>query len=36
MPVRAAHLIGHEVKYALMRSSLGIADVLVHIEPATQ
>jgi cation diffusion facilitator family transporter len=34
MQVHQAHFIGHEVKDALMRSSLGIADVLVHIEPA--
>ncbi len=34
MRVREAHFIGHEVKDALMRASLGIADVLVHIEPA--
>ena len=35
MPVHKAHLISHEVKDALMKSPLGIADVLVHIEPAT-
>jgi len=34
MPVNQAHFIGHNVKDALMASSLGIADVLVHIEPA--
>lgn len=34
MPVHKGHFIGHEVKDALMRTSLGIADVLVHIEPA--
>ena len=34
MQVHKAHLIGHNVKDALMTSSLGIADVLVHIEPA--
>jgi len=34
MPVDKAHFIGHEVKDALMNSPLGIADVLVHIEPA--
>ena len=34
MQVHEAHLIGHNVKDALMTSSLGIADVLVHIEPA--
>ncbi len=34
MQVYKAHDIGHEVKNALMASSLGIADVLVHIEPA--
>ncbi len=34
MQVHKAHAIGHEVKDALMTSSLGIADVLVHIEPA--
>ncbi|MDE1919962.1 MAG: cation transporter [Candidatus Omnitrophica bacterium] len=34
MQVHEAHLIGHNVKDALMASTLGIADVLVHIEPA--
>jgi cation diffusion facilitator family transporter len=34
LPVHDAHLIGHNVKDALTTSSLGIADVLVHIEPA--
>ncbi len=34
MPVTKAHGISHEVKDALLKSSLGIADVLVHIEPA--
>jgi len=34
MQVHQAHLIGHNVKDALINSSLGIADVLVHIEPA--
>jgi len=34
MQVHEAHLIGHHVKDALMNSPLGIADVLVHIEPA--
>jgi cation diffusion facilitator family transporter len=34
MQVRQAHAIAHEVKDALITSSLGIADVLVHIEPA--
>jgi cation diffusion facilitator family transporter len=34
MQVHKAHAIAHEVKDALMTSSLGIADVLVHIEPA--
>jgi len=34
MPVHKAHYIGHDVKDALMATSLGIADVLVHIEPA--
>jgi divalent metal cation (Fe/Co/Zn/Cd) transporter len=34
MQVHKAHFIGHEVKDALVKSSLGIADVLVHIEPA--
>jgi len=33
MPVHKGHFIGHDVKDALMRSPLGIADVLVHIEP---
>jgi len=35
MQVHEAHLIGHQVKDALMGSSLGIADVLVHIEPTS-
>jgi len=34
MQVHQAHLIGHNVKDALVASPLGIADVLVHIEPA--
>ncbi len=34
MQVHEAHAIAHEVKNALITSSLGIADVLVHIEPA--
>jgi cation diffusion facilitator family transporter len=34
MQVHEAHAIAHEVKDALLTSSLGIADVLVHIEPA--
>jgi len=34
MPVHEGHLISHNVKDALTASSLGIADVLVHIEPA--
>jgi len=34
MPVHQAHDISHAVKDALMNSTLGIADVLVHIEPA--
>jgi cation diffusion facilitator family transporter len=34
MPVYKAHAIAHDVKDVLMTSSLGIADVLVHIEPA--
>jgi cation diffusion facilitator family transporter len=34
MQVYKAHAIAHEVKDALITSSLGIADVLVHIEPA--
>lgn len=34
MQVYNAHVIAHEVKDALIKSSLGIADVLVHIEPA--
>jgi cation diffusion facilitator family transporter len=34
MQVHKAHAIAHDVKDALMTSSLGIADVLVHIEPA--
>lgn len=33
MTVRKAHDIGHDVKDALVASSLSIADVLVHIEP---
>ena len=34
MTVVKAHEISHQVKDALVASSLGIADVLVHIEPA--
>ncbi len=34
MPVNEAHAIAHQVKNALTTSDLGIADVLVHIEPA--
>jgi cation diffusion facilitator family transporter len=34
MQVHEAHLIGHHVKDALITSTLGIADVLVHLEPA--
>jgi len=34
MQVHQAHAIAHDVKDALMTSALGIADVLVHIEPA--
>ncbi len=34
MPVQKAHAISHQVKDTLMHSSLNIADVLVHIEPA--
>ena len=35
MSVREGHRIGHEVKDALRQSTLRIAEVLVHIEPAT-
>ena len=34
MQVYKAHAIGHDVKDALMKAPLGIADVLVHLEPA--
>jgi len=34
MQVHKAHAIAHDVKDALITSPLGIADVLVHIEPA--
>ena len=34
MQVHKAHDIGHQVKNALITSALGIADVLVHIEPS--
>jgi len=34
MQVHKAHDIAHQVKNALITSTLGIADVLVHIEPA--
>jgi cation diffusion facilitator family transporter len=33
LPVRRGHQIAHDVKEALCRSDLKIADVLVHIEP---
>ncbi|MDE2028282.1 MAG: cation transporter [Candidatus Omnitrophica bacterium] len=36
MPVHRAHAISHDVKDALIASPLGIADVLVHIEPAAK
>ena len=35
LTVREGHDIAHEVKHALLHSSLPVADVLVHIEPAT-
>jgi len=31
--VRLGHTIAHSVKDALLKSSLGIMDTLVHIEP---
>lgn len=34
LPVSEGHEIGHDVKRALLRSDLGVLDVLVHIEPA--
>ncbi len=34
LSVRAGHLIAHEVKNALLSSSLRITDVSVHVEPA--
>ena len=34
MQVHKAHDIAHDVKDALITSSLGIVDVLVHIEPS--
>ena len=34
LPVRRGHEIAHEVKMALCRSHLKIADVLAHIEPS--
>jgi len=34
MQVHQAHAIAHDVKDALIQAPLGIADVLVHIEPA--
>jgi cation diffusion facilitator family transporter len=34
MSVRAGHQVAHEVKDAIKRTNPGIADVLVHIEPA--
>ena len=33
LPVRTGHLIGHQVKDALIDSDLPILDALVHIEP---
>ena len=33
IPVSRGHSIGHDVKSALLRSDLGVLDVLVHIEP---
>ena len=36
LTVREGHDIAHEVKHALLHSSLPVADVLVHIEPATR
>lgn len=35
MTVRAGHEVAHEVKDAIKRTNPGIADVLVHIEPAS-
>jgi len=32
-PVRAAHIIGGKVRFALRDSPLRIADALIHIEP---
>ena len=34
LPVSRGHSIGHDVKRALLRSDIGVLDVLVHIEPA--
>jgi len=34
MSVRVGHYLAHKVKDAIKRTNLGIADVLVHIEPA--
>ncbi|MCW8129640.1 MAG: cation transporter [Planctomycetota bacterium] len=35
MTVEEGHALGHQVKDALMKAGLSIADVLVHLEPAT-
>ena len=35
LTVRRGHEIAHEVKNALLHSSLPVADVLVHIEPTS-
>ena len=34
MSVRVGHYLAHKVKDAIKRTNPGIADVLVHIEPA--
>ena len=33
LPVKRGHQIAHEVKDALIHAEIGVADVLVHIEP---
>jgi len=34
LSVKRGHAIAHDVKDALIQADIGVADVLVHIEPA--